>query len=496
MLFSDRQIEHRRYAGIGTEPGEEPLNSIYFKNFMAMAVIVLTSFLIVGVSFVFILRYFVMNDARENMVANAEQISRNAAAMTDVDELEDWDTRMSISMLSEATGNHIFLCDKNGVVISCSDKSLGCGHIGKQIPRTYITAINSNGQLEQLTDLNGFYDTVRVVVAEPIDIDNTLAGYVFVSKDSSVIVGAYGTFMYVFVLTITAVMSLAMVLSLVFSKQMTKSLDEMAVAARKYSHGDFSMRVSTTDRADEMGALTDSFNEMADSLEKAERSRQEFIANVSHELKTPMTTIAGFAEGLLDGTIPKEDENKYLTIIADETRRLSRLVREMLDMSRMSDHVAAPENMKDFNLNEAIIATLLNFETRAEDKKLAVELHLPDDTLTVRGNEDAIRRVIYNLLDNAIKFAKEGGTLGVSLWQQGEKAYVSISDEGETIPPEDLPFIFDRFHKSDRSRSLDRDGVGLGLYLVKSILNAHDEDIAVTSKDGVTKFVFTMTLTK
>ncbi len=496
MLFSDRQIEHRRYAGIGTEPGEEPLNSIYFKNFMAMAVIVLTSFLIVGVSFVFILRYFVMNDARENMVANAEQISRNAAAMTDVDELEDWDTRMSISMLSEATGNHIFLCDKNGVVISCSDKSLGCGHIGKQIPRTYIAAINSNGQLEQLTDLNGFYDTVRVVVAEPIDIDNTLAGYVFVSKDSSVIVGAYGTFMYVFVLTITAVMSLAMVLSLVFSKQMTKSLDEMAVAARKYSHGDFSMRVSTTDRADEMGALTDSFNEMADSLEKAERSRQEFIANVSHELKTPMTTIAGFAEGLLDGTIPKEDENKYLTIIADETRRLSRLVREMLDMSRMSDHVAAPENMKDFNLNEAIIATLLNFETRAEDKKLAVELHLPDDTLTVRGNEDAIRRVIYNLLDNAIKFAKEGGTLGVSLWQQGEKAYVSISDEGETIPPEDLPFIFDRFHKSDRSRSLDRDGVGLGLYLVKSILNAHDEDIAVTSKDGVTKFVFTMTLTK
>lgn len=478
------------------EPGEEPLNSIYFKNFMAMAVIVLTSFLIVGVSFVFILRYFVMNDARENMVANAEQISRNAAAMTDVDELEDWDTRMSISMLSEATGNHIFLCDKNGVVISCSDKSLGCGHIGKQIPRTYITAINSNGQLEQLTDLNGFYDSVRVVVAEPIDIDNTLAGYVFVSKDSSVIVGAYGTFMYVFVLTITAVMSLAMVLSLVFSKQMTKSLDEMAVAARKYSHGDFSMRVSTTDRADEMGALTDSFNEMADSLEKAERSRQEFIANVSHELKTPMTTIAGFAEGLLDGTIPKEDENKYLTIIADETRRLSRLVREMLDMSRMSDHVAAPENMKDFNLNEAIIATLLNFETRAEDKKLAVELHLPDDTLTVRGNEDAIRRVIYNLLDNAIKFAKEGGTLGVSLWQQGEKAYVSISDEGETIPPEDLPFIFDRFHKSDRSRSLDRDGVGLGLYLVKSILNAHDEDIAVTSKDGVTKFVFTMTLTK
>ena len=289
-------------------------------------------------------------------------------------------------------------------------------------------------------------------------------------------------------------MSLAMVISLIFSKRMTKSLDEMAIAARKYSHGDFSMRVTATDRTDEMGALTDSFNEMADALEKAERSRQEFIANVSHELKTPMTTIAGFAEGLLDGTIPKEASDKYLAIIADETRRLSRLVREMLDMSRMADGMTAPENLSVFNLNEAVIATLLNFESRAEEKKLNVQLQLPDDVLQVRGNEDAIRRVVYNLLDNAIKFAKVGGELGVSLWKQADKAYVSISDEGETIPPEDLPFIFDRFHKSDRSRTLDRDGVGLGLYLVKSILNAHDEDIVATSRNGVTKFVFTLKL--
>ena len=150
--------------------------------------------------------------------------------------------------------------------------------------------------------------------------------------------------------------------------------------------------------------------------------------------------------------------------------------------------------MSVFNLNEAVIATLLNFESRAEEKKLDVQLQLPDDVLQVRGNEDAIRRVVYNLLDNAIKFAKVGGELGVSLWKQADKAYVSISDEGETIPSEDLPFIFDRFHKSDRSRTLDRDGVGLGLYLVKSILNAHDEDIAATSRNGVTKFVFTLKL--
>jgi len=470
------------------------VNSIYFKNFMASATVVLVSFLIVGVAFVFIFRYFVMNDAKDNMVANAKEISRVAAAMPDDTELDGWDMRMTISMLSQSTGNHIFLCDENGVVVSCSDMNLACEHIGKQIPESYLYLIQNDKQMSQLTDLGGFYGQLRVVVAQPIQTEEALWGYVFVSKDSSAIVGAYNSFMYVFLLTGLAVLSVAMIISLIFSKHMTKSLDEMTVAARKYSHGDFSMRVSTTERADEMGALTDSFNAMADSLEKAERTRQEFIANVSHELKTPMTTIAGFAEGLLDGTIPKEDEDKYLAVIADETRRLSRLVREMLDMSRMQDDLTAPGNITVFNLNEVIIITLLNFEARAEEKRLDVQLQLPDDELRVRANEDAIRRVIYNLLDNAVKFSKPGGTLGVAIWKQQGKAYVSISDEGETIPPEDLPFIFDRFHKSDRSRSLDRDGVGLGLYLVKNILNAHDEDIVVTSKDGVTKFVFTLKL--
>ncbi len=254
------------------------------------------------------------------------------------------------------------------------------------------------------------------------------------------------------------------------------------------------MRISTSDAADEMGALTDSFNAMADSLEKAEQTRQEFIANVSHELKTPMTTIAGFAEGLLDGTIPKSEEEKYLAIIADETRRLSRLVREMLDMSKMQDSMADPGAMKPFNLSEELVMTLLSFEARANEKRLEVNLQLPDDELWVRGNQDSIHRVIYNLLDNAIKFSREGGMLSLAMWKQGQKVYVSVADEGEVIPEDDLPFIFDRFHKSDRSRSLDRDGVGLGLYLVKSILDAHDEDIVVTSKDGVTKFVFTLKL--
>ena len=235
---------------------------------------------------------------------------------------------------------------------------------------------------------------------------------------------------------------------------------------------------------------------MADSLERSEELRNEFIANVSHELKTPMTTIAVSPTASSTAPSPKEEEDKYLATIADETRRLSRLVRHMLSLSRMRSEGSDMTKRRDFDLNELIIRTLLNFDTRAEDKKLDMDLQLPEDHMMVTADPDSITQVIYNLLDNAIKFADEGSTITLALWKQNGKAYVSVKDRGDTIPPDDLPLIFDRFHKSDRSRSKDRDGVGLGLYLVKSILDAHNEDIAVTSADGVTEFVFTLTLAR
>ncbi|MBO7422446.1 MAG: HAMP domain-containing histidine kinase, partial [Oscillospiraceae bacterium] len=214
----------------------------------------------------------------------------------------------------------------------------------------------------------------------------------------------------------------------------------------------------------------------------------------SHELRTPMTTISGFADGILDGTIPKEEEDKYLRSIRDETRRLTRLVRSMLDATRMKSMASDPKRRTTFDLTELVLQTLLSFETRATEKNLDVDPQFPDNRLMVRADKDGITQVIYNLLDNAVKFAKPGSCITVRLYIEDKKAFVSVKDEGETIPPDDLPYIFDRFHKSDRSRSLDKDGVGLGLYLVKTILNSHDEDIAVKSEDGVTEFVFTLPL--
>ena len=231
-------------------------------------------------------------------------------------------------------------------------------------------------------------------------------------------------------------------------------------------------------------------------LESAEKRRSEFISNISHELRTPMTTIGGFADGLLDGTIPAEDSAKYLTAIRDETERLSRLVKNMLEASRAESMDASASRRSDFDLTELIVQTMLSFEARATAKNLDVDPQLPDDRIMVHADKDAITRVIFNLIDNAVKFANEGSCITIRLYKDDEKAYVAVKDEGETIPPDDLPFIFDRFHKSDRSRSIDKDGVGLGLYLVKQIINEHDEDIAVRSENGVTEFAFTLALAK
>ncbi len=471
------------------------MKSIYFKNFTATAAMVVLSFFILGLAFVFLGRSYVINNYRAGMQANAEEVRHNAQAMVHDGALTDWGLRMTISSLSQITGNHIFLCDASGTVVSCSDMNIACVHIGQQIGGTELVTLRRGEMVDEVSTLGAFYSTPHYVIAETVEsADGTQLGYVFVTADSGTIVASWDTFLWVFLAATAAVMTLALLLAFMTSKRMAKPLDEMARATRSFAHGDFSVRVEEEDRDDEVGALVSAFNTMADSLERSEQRRNDFIANVSHELKTPMTTIAGFADGLLDGTIPKDQQDKYLATIADETRRLSRLVRSMLDLSRMESAGTDLTRRREFDILEVIISTLLSFEARAEEKRLDVDLQLPENHVNVLADPDAITRVVYNLMDNAVKFAAERSVLTVSLWKTDGKAYVSVKDRGETIPADDLPFIFDRFHKSDRSRSLDREGVGLGLYLVKRILDAHGEDIAVTSRDGVTEFVFSLTL--
>ena len=472
------------------------MKSVYLRNFVATATLVTVSFLLTTLAFIGIARSYVINDYQTTMESSADEVARLASAVADYEGLHSWSLSMNLSSIANSTGNHIFITDETGEIVCCSERRSNCDHIGRLLPETVTDMLSPNGTLRLTSTLGGLYGEKHHVIARAVQgRDGKLIGYAFVTSASSNMFGAWENFMAIALLVAIIVFALTMVISLFYSKRMARPLDEMAAASRKFARGDFSVRVrQVEDPTDEMGALIESFNSMADSLEKAEERRSEFIANISHELRTPMTTISGFADGILDGTIPPEEGKKYLRSISDETKRLSRLVREMLDVSQLRSRSADPAKRTVFDLTELVLQTLLSFESRATKKGLDVDPQLPEQHILVRADRDGITQVIYNLIDNAVKFAEKGSCITISLYKDDGKAYVSIRDKGETIPPDDLPFIFDRFHKSDRSRSLDKSGVGLGLYLVKAIINSHDEDIAVKSEDGVTEFVFTLPL--
>ena len=240
-----------------------------------------------------------------------------------------------------------------------------------------------------------------------------------------------------------------------------------------------------------MGQLAMALNNMAQSLSTTENARRSFTANVSHELKTPMTTISGFVDGILDGTIPPEQERHYLTIVSGETKRMSRLVRTMLNLSRIEAGEMEIKHSK-FNIVETICQALFLFETQIEEKNLDVR-GLDHDKVMVDADPDLVHQVVYNLIENAVKFVNEGGYLEFGFSSDVKNTYISVKNSGAGLSKEEIPKIFDRFYKTDRSRGLDKNGVGLGLYIVRSIVSLHGGEIIVRSNEGeFVEFVFSL----
>ena len=462
-----------------------------------MALIVFTGFTLLGtLASVWSYRSSV-SEKRSMMTVVLHQTARYVTAQH-VDyglDFNDPSVNMGLAFASAVSGFDLIITDAGGVVRACSERNFG--NCGMRVPYTLIQEASEVPSTVRRRMMGDICHERRHVVGMPltrtVGTQPQVFGYIFVSTDMSVLIHEWRGFSGMFILIALGVMTLTIGITLVTTKRMTKPLNEIADAARRFARGDFAVRVKDgANRQDEIGQLTHAFNAMADSLESSESFRRDFIANLSHELKTPMTIISGFAEGLLDGTIPQENKNRYLSVISSETRRLSRLVKSMLEMS--SIHSAKSDSILDssFDVSEVVRLALLSLGGKIESRRLDVETNLPEEPVITRGDGDAITQVVYNLIENAIKFSDSDSVIRLELWKQGSLAYVSVENHGETITDEDLPHIFNRFHKGDKSRSFDKDGVGLGLYIVKTILDNHNQDIFVESRDGITKFVFTL----
>lgn len=410
-----------------------------------------------------------------------------------IEELQnDRDFRQLASFAATVSDVHFMICDREGHVLLSTDKDLTGMTV--TMPAKMTREIMEQGETSARDDLGGLYENKRFVVGVPAvnPTSGEVVGEVFAVSTSASLDAMWQGFVGLFFMTALVVLMISFMASSVTTMRQIQPIREMAAATRQYAEGNFDIRMNDYGRDDEIGELAASFNNMAESLQQTERQRREFIANISHELKTPMTTIAGYTDGILDGTIPPENERQYLQIISNESRRLSRMVRRMLDVSQLQ--VMDPlRGGNHFDICESMRRVLISMEKKINDRHLDVDADIPEEPILVLGDNDMITQVIYNLLENAAKFAREGSTLYLGVTTIDGKARVTVRNVGDTIPTEELPLLFERFHKSDKSRSEDKDGVGLGLYIVKTILEQHRETIRVTSENGVTAFTFSLT---
>ena len=473
------------------------MKTTFSRVFTLLAALILLCLVLMGVAFRAVLLGYLEDETRESLEANGETLAKLASVYDITGELNSrWgDFRMALSTVAAVTGTDAFFCDTQGNIRVCSCDSISdCIHTGASVDGDIVTTTLAEGQHFFEATLPGLYDESHFIEGVAVsNINGENIGVVLMIAPSDQIQGVLTNTTAIFFYVCVVVLAAAIVGSYLLSRNYASGLSALTKAATRFGRGELDVRVPLGGHnTAEMDELALAFNTMAESLAKSETRRQEFVANVSHELKTPMTTISGFLDGMLDGTIPAEQHRHYMRLVSDEVRRLSRLVRSMLDISRLQSQGISEEKKRRFDLGETIGQVLISFEQRVTRKNLRVDVELPDRPVWTRADPDSITQVIYNLTDNAIKFCNEGGMLGIRLWVNGSKAWVSVRNTGPTVSPEELPLLFDRFHKADKSRSADREGVGLGLYIVKTILNSHGEDISVTSENGLTTFTFTL----
>ena len=467
--------------------------TLFSKYFYICSSIILISTTFLGVVLlVFSVQYF-KDDQYKQLARNVKQsvvltnlnYSANGYQYVDPNYLQPF-----YQLQGQAIDADIFLVDMEGRTLLCSNTT-SCTHTDYLIPTTVMERLKTGGDYRETGRLGGIYKTSYYTVAMPVvGGDEQMVGAVFASTSSAALSIFLVDIFQMYVISAALVMLFAFIVIYFVTSNMVRPLQEMLAATQSFSKGEFSIRVPV-EGDDEIAMLAAAFNSMASSLAVMESTRRSFTANVSHELKTPMTTIGGFIDGILDGTIPPERQGYYLRIVSGEVQRLSRMVQSMLAIARIEagELTIAPVPVE---ITDIVTRTVFTFEQRLEGKQIEVR-GLDAEKHLVEADADLIHQVVYNLVDNAVKFVDQGGYLEFAYHTEGNMTFISVKNSGAWVAPEEIPKLFDRFYKSDKSRSLDKNGVGLGLSIVKTIMNLHNGDIYIRSEPGqYTEFVFSL----
>ncbi|MBQ7624593.1 MAG: HAMP domain-containing histidine kinase [Clostridia bacterium] len=462
-----------------------------------IAILVAVSFMLLGSVFLYQVNRFavqqktaVLERCLSKMVVETENYIK---IQTDFNEeyLSSKTMRRFVSMfeqnmkrLASECDGAVFIADPDGRIAFQESVKESYLQLSDALPKTVSDSVKSNGAYSGVSTLGGYLSKSSFVMGAEI----TDEYYAFVASPADQTIELFASLSRIFIIMTVLVLAISLLIATLCVRTIVKPIKEMAEAARSFGRGDYSARVRVPKQKDELYELAVSFNNMADSVENAEISRRGLVANVSHDLRTPMTTIAGFVDGIIDGTIKPDKQEYYLKIVSDEIKRLSRLATSMLELSKLESNDNT-FSMRQFDISEIVRRIIISFEKKLSDKNVEVELDIPDK-LDVVANHDAMFQVIYNLIDNAVKFVDENGRISVALSEKNGRARFKVANTGSIISEEDAKRVFERFYKADTSRTDSKNGSGLGLYIVKTIVNRHDGDVAVNSTDEQTEFSF------
>ena len=454
------------------------------KYFITFSLAFLLCFTVIIVIVSILINNYLSKDKIESLSISSGVVCRFVEEGYDTDMFEV-NLKNVVRTMSGVNKNIIILADNNGKIVSCScsDYSIDsvCIHSVNSYNQALLKKVDKN--YSEIGRLGGTYkDTHYTAGRKILNKSGESLGYVFASSPASDLTEFYGELFKLY--TFGAIIPIIVLFFALYfiTYRWIKPLKIMSEASKAMAKGDFSRRIPVLSN-DEIGQLSQSFNTMTNSLVELENMRRSFIANVSHELKTPMTTIGGFIDGIIDGTIDKENEERYLKIVSHEVKRLSRLVQGMLSLSKLESGEIELKPT-EFNFRDLLLEVVLNQEQRIETRNLNITGLDLIDSIMLYADKDLIHQVIYNLCDNAVKFTNDGGVISFSALAVDNELRFSIKNSGKGIPEQELPLIFDRFYKGDSSRSKNKDSTGLGLYLVKTIIKIHGGAVTVKSQEN------------
>ncbi|MCT4619402.1 MAG: HAMP domain-containing histidine kinase [Marinisporobacter sp.] len=464
-------------------------NTVFKKLLSTYFIIIVITFLILGLLFSQLFGSYFFNRSTRLLVEEGEKINELV-----IDYLNGYITRERLNLelrsVERFLNTRIWIIDKRGIIYGVSSDEEKW--IGKQITKKDMLEVLKGSTIIK----KGIYEeagkTPMVTVGVPIFINGRVDNAIIMHSPLYEITKAIKEVHKIIWTAMLVSFFISFIILYIVSRKLSAPIREMGEVAQRLAEGDFHQRVTTYEQEDEIGKVTNTFNAMAERLEKIEENRRSFISAVAHELRSPLTLIQGFVQGMVDGTVNKGEQEKYLNIILRETKRLTQLIANLLDIQKMESQ-EYPIYPKEFDINELIVRTLIKYEEEINQKGIGVNIDFQKEEQHVFADKDAYEQVLINLLDNAMKFMKASGKLNIKSYVFQEKVWIEIQDNGIGMSEKVQQKIWDQFYKGDASRNRNEKGTGLGLYIVKKIIDRHRQSIKVESQIGLgTIFTFSV----